>query len=79
VVATGRTRHDLAGALAEWAADGTAPGVVAGTVARGRLGIVFTGQGSQRLGMGRELYERFPVFAEAFDAAVKELGTEVRD
>ncbi|KAB1979587.1 type I polyketide synthase [Streptomyces triticiradicis] len=79
VVATGRTRRDLADALSAWAADGAARGVVAGTVRRGRLGIVFTGQGSQRLGMGRELYERFPVFAEAFDAVVTELGTEVRD
>src|SRR5262249_45035503 len=65
VVATGRTKRDLADALSAWAADGAAQGVVAGTVARGRLGIVFTGQGSQRLGMGREMYERFPVFAEA--------------
>ncbi|HXA54382.1 MAG TPA: type I polyketide synthase, partial [Solirubrobacteraceae bacterium] len=69
-----RTMLERLAALAR-GAGGEVDGVLcaaAGTTG-GRVAFLFTGQGSQRVGMGRELYASFPPFAAAFDAACEQL------
>ncbi|MFK0296833.1 type I polyketide synthase, partial [Streptomyces sp. NPDC090442] len=81
---TATDHHDLRTGLTALAEGATAPHTAEHHLQRtGKRAVLFSGQGSQRLGMGRELYERHPVFAEAFDAVLARLDnrtdTPLRD
>ncbi|MGW2749277.1 type I polyketide synthase, partial [Streptomyces sp. NPDC001450] len=73
-------RAQLLHALGSLAEDRTEPNVIRNSAQTGgRTAFLFAGQGSQRLGMGRELYETCPAFAEAIDAVDAELPFSLRE
>ncbi len=76
-VVTGGTRTDLETRLEVLARGGSVAGLVTGTAGEQVPAFLFAGQGSQRAGMGRDLAERFPVFAEALDTVLARLDREL--
>ncbi|SEQ90816.1 Acyl transferase domain-containing protein [Streptomyces sp. yr375] len=76
-VVVGADRAAFEAGLAALASGGAAPGLVRGAPVAGRLGFLFPGAGSQFPGMGRELYERYPVFARALDELCGTLDREL--
>ncbi|MEW2404437.1 SDR family NAD(P)-dependent oxidoreductase [Streptomyces sp. NPDC046862] len=66
--ATVHDRSEAATVLGALAAGELPAGLVRDAARDGALAVLFTGQGAQRYGMGRDLYAAHPVFAETFDA-----------
>ena len=68
-VILGGDRSELLGGLRALAENGRGAGIVTGVAPAeaAPLAVVFAGQGAQRAGMGRELYDSHPVFATALD------------
>jgi len=82
-VVFGRDREALAEGVRAVAHGREAPGVIIGDdpATTGAIAAMFSGQGSQRVGMGAGLSARYPVFANALDeiCAGFDLGMPLRD
>ncbi len=73
-VVVGEEREELLAGLDALATGASAANVVLGRAATAaKLAYLFSGQGCQRLGMGRGLYESNATYAEAFDAVCEAL------
>jgi acyl transferase domain-containing protein/NADPH:quinone reductase-like Zn-dependent oxidoreductase/NADP-dependent 3-hydroxy acid dehydrogenase YdfG len=78
-VAIGVEKDDLLARLDSLASQAVDPGVTRGVTGTGTDGVafLFSGQGSQRPGMGAGLYQLYPAFADAFDTACEELDAHL--
>ncbi|MFB9909385.1 type I polyketide synthase [Allokutzneria oryzae] len=73
----GSERDELLTALAALAEGEPTPNTAVGVVNEGKTAFLFTGQGAQRAGMGRTLYDAFPAYAKAFDEVAAELDKHI--
>ncbi|WP_240543004.1 type I polyketide synthase, partial [Solihabitans fulvus] len=69
----GGDRDTVRSGLGALARGDLAATVLRGVAGQGGTAFLFSGQGSQRLGMGRDLHAAFPEYARAFDAACARL------
>src|SRR6185312_12817901 len=73
----GSSPEQVEEALEALAAGKPSPALTTAKATPGRLAYLFTGQGSQRAGMGRELYETYPPYKRAFEAACEAIDPEL--
>ncbi len=70
--------EQLLGGLDALANAERAPATLLGKApARSALAYLLTGQGSQRPGMGKELYEAYPAYAEALEGACEQIDPRI--